>query len=347
MKNLVCVGILFFFCLARGQYHFSGNVSEENIGTSIYLSMVEDYRKSSRTYLDQIIKKVNVDSTGFFQFQGDNLPESNGIYRIHLDPCDADSSDMHFLGNCGNSPNVLFIASNKDTVQLPTSFEDQALCTINSTNPKSQLLLEIEGFKEEMIFDFTEYRSETNQKLNLEKWFATLQKHGETATEPLVELYIYDFLSDKKNETYGYYLQDLLQNPYYDMLLNRLEAVYPNRSFTKQYRAEITADKQMAGFERPPTTYWVWIVALLLAVSLSFNISLFLKQARAKKNQNALQKLTGQEQKIVDHIRQGKSNKEIAALLFVSHSTVKTHINNLYKKLNVSSREAILELLKE
>ena len=224
MKNLVCVGILFFFCLARGQYHFSGNVSEENIGTSIYLSMVEDYRKSSRTYLDQIIKKVNVDSTGFFQFQGDNLPESNGIYRIHLDPCDADSSDMHFLGNCGNSPNVLFIASNKDTVQFPTSFEDQALCTINSTNPKSQLLLEIEGFKEEMIFDFTEYRSETNQKLNLEKWFATLQKHGETATEPLVELYIYDFLSVKKNETYGYYLQDLLQNPYYDMLLNRLEA---------------------------------------------------------------------------------------------------------------------------
>ncbi len=37
-------------------------------------------------------------------------------------------------------------------------------------------------------------------------------------------------------------------------------------------------------------------------------------------------------------IAHGKANKQIARELFVAMSTVKTHVNNLYRKLNVSSR---------
>jgi ATP/maltotriose-dependent transcriptional regulator MalT len=37
-------------------------------------------------------------------------------------------------------------------------------------------------------------------------------------------------------------------------------------------------------------------------------------------------------------IAAGKSNVEIASSLFVSLSTVKTHINNLYRKLEARSR---------
>jgi ATP/maltotriose-dependent transcriptional regulator MalT len=37
-------------------------------------------------------------------------------------------------------------------------------------------------------------------------------------------------------------------------------------------------------------------------------------------------------------IAAGKSNKEIASKLFVSMATVKTHTNNLYRKLGVRSR---------
>jgi DNA-binding CsgD family transcriptional regulator len=36
-----------------------------------------------------------------------------------------------------------------------------------------------------------------------------------------------------------------------------------------------------------------------------------------------------------------KSNKEIASELFISHNTVKTHINNIYKKLAISNREEL------
>ncbi|HIN98295.1 MAG TPA: LuxR family transcriptional regulator, partial [Flavobacteriaceae bacterium] len=47
---------------------------------------------------------------------------------------------------------------------------------------------------------------------------------------------------------------------------------------------------------------------------------------------------------ILDLILDQKSNKEIATELFVSVSTVKTHINNIYKKLGVSSRDEVKAL---
>jgi DNA-binding CsgD family transcriptional regulator len=66
-----------------------------------------------------------------------------------------------------------------------------------------------------------------------------------------------------------------------------------------------------------------------------------------KKTQSHYQQLTPQERKIAQGILQDKSNKEIATELFISLSTVKTHINNLYKKLGVSTREEISHLLKK
>jgi len=323
-----------------GQYHISGQVSPENAGNAIYLSLVEDYRKSSRVYLDQIVQKSEVDSLGHFYFEGNNLSNQNRIYRIHLDGCSDNTGANHFLGRCNNSKNVLFIANNKDTLQFPTSFEDQALCTITSTNTKSGLLLEIEGLKEHMAYDFADYPSEAKKKLNLAKWFNTLHTFGKEANEPLAELYIYDFLSDKRNETFRFYLEDLTTTDYYENLSERLTTNYPETEFTHQYQAEISTDKELASFNRPKSSKWNRTIIALLAVSLLGNVLFFL--AKKKKNSSQLlEKLTPQEQKIVNLMLENKTNKEIASELFVSVSTIKTHINNLYKKLDVSSREEV------
>ena len=56
------------------------------------------------------------------------------------------------------------------------------------------------------------------------------------------------------------------------------------------------------------------------------------------------QQLTRREQEILEELSKGYRYKEIAAKLFVSLETVRTHISNIYEKLQVNSR---IEALKK
>ncbi len=48
--------------------------------------------------------------------------------------------------------------------------------------------------------------------------------------------------------------------------------------------------------------------------------------------------LTERETEVLRHLARGKSNKEIANSLFISETTVKTHVKNIMQKLGVPSR---------
>ncbi|HCD52008.1 MAG TPA: DNA-binding response regulator [Balneolaceae bacterium] len=54
--------------------------------------------------------------------------------------------------------------------------------------------------------------------------------------------------------------------------------------------------------------------------------------------------LSPAELNILEHVIDGKSNKEIAEDVFLSPWTVKTHIKNIYKKMHVNSRAAAVRL---
>ncbi len=52
--------------------------------------------------------------------------------------------------------------------------------------------------------------------------------------------------------------------------------------------------------------------------------------------------LTGREQEIFSEIARGRTNKEIAESLFISEGTVKTHVNNMLRKLELRDRVQVL-----
>ncbi len=65
------------------------------------------------------------------------------------------------------------------------------------------------------------------------------------------------------------------------------------------------------------------------------------------RQQNKLAALTPREQDVLRSLVKGATNKEIANELFISEKTVKSHLNQVFKKMNVSRRlEAILSAIK-
>ena len=55
-----------------------------------------------------------------------------------------------------------------------------------------------------------------------------------------------------------------------------------------------------------------------------------------------LDPLTIREQEVLQLILSGKSNREIAGALFISESTVKTHVRNIFSKYDVGSRAELI-----
>jgi len=56
--------------------------------------------------------------------------------------------------------------------------------------------------------------------------------------------------------------------------------------------------------------------------------------------------ISAREEEIVYLLIEGKTNREIAEQLFISTNTVKTHVKNIYEKLNVNNRVQLYSILR-
>lgn len=65
--------------------------------------------------------------------------------------------------------------------------------------------------------------------------------------------------------------------------------------------------------------------------------------ALREKTNDYFQELTRREQEMLEHLSKGYRYKEIADKLFISLDTVRTHIRNIYEKLQVNSRAEALK----
>jgi DNA-binding CsgD family transcriptional regulator len=111
-------------------------------------------------------------------------------------------------------------------------------------------------------------------------------------------------------------------------------------------------------------TTWLWsrwpfvAIFLILIAFLLVRVWLNLEQKRQEEkmlqiinnknsihsNQKILDLLSDREKEVLKKILEGKTNKQIADELHVALSTIKTHINNIYKVLNVSNRDDLRKI---
>ncbi len=74
-------------------------------------------------------------------------------------------------------------------------------------------------------------------------------------------------------------------------------------------------------------------------------LNIFMEQERLKSEVKPLSK---REKEILNYIAKGLSNKEVADVLGLSSTTVRTHLEHIYEKLNVTNRvEAVTEGIRQ
>ena len=83
----------------------------------------------------------------------------------------------------------------------------------------------------------------------------------------------------------------------------------------------------------------VYIIYLKKQILASFK-----KQHSPIQLKDRINSLSKKETEVFQQIINGKSNKEIASLLFIEVTTVKSHISKIYQKLDVKSRKEALEI---
>ena len=91
--------------------------------------------------------------------------------------------------------------------------------------------------------------------------------------------------------------------------------------------------------------YYITAVAVLFLIA-GFFIPKYNKPGKEEESAELLLNLTNKELFILQQIVEGKSNKEIAAINYVEVSTIKTHINNIYSKLDLQNRKEAINAYK-
>ena len=79
------------------------------------------------------------------------------------------------------------------------------------------------------------------------------------------------------------------------------------------------------------------VVLLMLALSVPA-----LAQESQRQNKQQVSSLTSRERQIVLMVAEGLSNKDVGRRLNLSEGTVKVHLHNIYTKLGINKRTALV-----
>ncbi len=93
--------------------------------------------------------------------------------------------------------------------------------------------------------------------------------------------------------------------------------------------------------------FGVIIGLVFMSLGVWFGITWYKKNSRSEKYDAHKLGLSKREVEVLEHLSQGFSNQEIADKLFVSLNTIKTHIANIYQKLNVKRRTQAIQKARE
>ena len=306
-----------------GQYSISGYLDTPEKNKRVYLCLLQ-FDEVNALKPDQILTSTVTDSLGYFTFEGSLLSDKHALYRIYanLDE-DVEGVQKYDIEDLKNFHNFIF--SNTDTIVFQKN-KKLWFSSYNNTNPIDEEWRIYDSYAKKLRTEFLDLDNEKIIKQTTDQFLKELKSFVlEKEPHPLTTLILLGNLPKSAIK------KDLNYAPeFYVQLLGELNNYYDSSSYAIQYRGFLDD------------------LGFLCVLFLGGMVFLGIKLKRSKTLQHIPMdfSLTSQEVKVAELMTDNKSNKEIASELFISLNTVKTHIRNLYAKLEVSNRTEFVEKFK-
>lgn len=318
-KTKILIFLLLHCIFLQAQNGISGYLNLENLDvqkSEVILHEVDLDGKQQKVS-SQFLAKATIDKSGYFEFNANLFGSKNKFYKVELNPED----ENNFI----KFPTYhIFILSNTDSLYFQKSH--QPFGSFTNTN-----LADLEWQK------FNQFES----KLNLDDE-AIFQKKYKPYVKDSLQILMVKLIGIQQLKDKKLLEKDIKENSsYYLNLLKDFQSSDLNPTAYALMENEIAMVELNEVNEKYQMSLWWNGISIFLILGLFFSVF----QLRKKVNSRVeipIPNLSEREELIKNLILEGKSNKEIAGELFISLSTVKTHITSLYKKLGVSGRKEIL-----
>ncbi|MDO5969251.1 response regulator transcription factor [Flavivirga aquimarina] len=250
---------------------------------------------------------------GSFSFSSKLLSNQDTFYQLHLNRLG--------IRNDTIAKSKPFILSSHDSINFKSGV--QLFAKYNTTNLADKEWKRLREFEQRL------------QKADDE--FGHNDKERKSFFKDSLHILIVKLVAVQQLEDKNLLNQDIAKNPEYYLTL--LEELQESKLPSTQYQF---FEKKLAFLTKEVVEHkYAWSKAInIILVVIVFGLICFTFFKR--KYVETLPELSKQERTIKKLILEGKSNKEIANELFISLSTVKTHITNIYSKLKVSNRQELL-----
>lgn len=343
MKKLLLILALFIFNKALA-YEIKGKLEiKDQWQPVIYLASINTPANLFVASPEFIINQVPINADGSFNLNGEDLPDDLRFYRLYIVQNQFTSVEFY---NLPVRNFMHLVINNKSQIELKGTDPESVFESVLILN--SELNTRLHEFENGYYQKKTQL-DEGNTKAKRDFLNLSLNK------------YIRDFTINCRNALLGlfaiYHIEDketdfLRNSNYYFDFQKRLKKEYPKSLYTNTYD-ELLDD--LIGYREivceipelnEPWKDWLIVGESILIVVLLIFLLRKRNLSSNNINTNKVGSLSEKEKIILENMAKGKANKEIAADLFIELSTVKTHINSIYKKLGAANRTEAVEIFR-
>ncbi len=303
----------------------------------IFLASIKSINYFEMAAPDMEINEATIDNEGNFELRGSNLPEEISFYRIYL-TTRADYGMQLLAGNDHNFIHLLL--NNKSDITLTANLRSQPFYFAKIQG--SPHILNFSDYYKQIYYlanaNYNNPNDETT--LNDKKKFELTEKSVLKNNDPYYSIFALSELDWKKDYN--------LHTAFFKNAVDKLNDQLPDNN----YVTELNDRLNLMMFETSPLRKYLTPTNFIVLGCLCFlSIGLFVYQSvrlhRQKKTgviteqPSLAERLSQKELEIATLMAKGKTNKEISNLMFIETSTVKTHVSNIYQKLNISGRKEL------